>query len=435
VFLNKNILFVSLYPPHQRGGGEIQTHKLVNSLKRKKFNPFILSMSDKKFFEKYSENGIKVYRVDKFQKSRREKFSILQGIRYSTFEIFNPFIFLFTIYLILKHKIKVVHISTFNQISLAPLIAAKLLLRKVIVTLHSHELLCFFSVIFFDCYGIKKGECGNCILRRHEVPSIFKNNNLLRKILIGILNYQIRYILFLKMKIVNLLADKITFPSEYLRKIYVKYGIQNEKTLTIHNFMQFPKIDKLKINRLKRILKIDDEKIILFMGSTTDEKGIKVLLKAFEIVSKKIRDLKLILAGGNYFYEKTKNIEVNSNLINKVIIAGWIKEDDKPYYYYISHIVAIPSLVHETFSLVFLEASLTSKIIIASDIGALSDEIIDGENGFLVEPNNPERLAKKIEYVLKNYEKLDPVRERAFLNAKEKYEPNRMINEFMKLYS
>ena len=70
-----------------------------------------------------------------------------------------------------------------------------------------------------------------------------------------VINQKIKFILFLKMKTVNHLADKITFPSEYLRKFYVKYGSEDKKTITIYNFMQFPKTNKSRINHIKKNLK------------------------------------------------------------------------------------------------------------------------------------------------------------------------------------
>ena len=392
-------------------------------------------MGDKKFYEKYSENGIEIHRVDRFQKNRRENFSIFQAIRYVSFEIFNPFIFIYTIYLILKHKIKFVHISTFNQISLSPLIAAKLLSRKAIVTLHSHELLCFYSMMFPDCYGIRSGRCGECMLKKHNISILMNKNSFLSNFLIGIVNYQIRFILFLKIKIVNYFSDKITFPSDYLREIYVKYGLKKEKTQTIYNFMELPKIDESRINQIKKSLKIKDQKIILFIGATIEEKGIKILLKSFEKVSKKSGNLKLILAGISYFSNKKDRFKIKPWLEDKVIFTGWINKKDKPNYYYISNIVVIPSIIPETFSLVFLEASLSKKIIIASDSGALSDQIIDSKNGFLVKPNDPKELAEKIEYVFENYDSLSLMRENAFLTAKEKYRPSKIIKEFIELYS
>lgn len=52
----------------------------------------------------------------------------------------------------------------------------------------------------------------------------------------------------------------------------------------------------------------------------------------------------------------------------------------------------IPSLVHETFSLVRREAISGGIPVVASKVGTLTEVVIPGENGFLVEPGDVRAL-------------------------------------------
>jgi len=208
--MRKNILMVGSYPPHQVGGGESQQQLLSRMFKENGYSVFVLSMSITKNFEVYDEDGIKVYRVGKFQENRRGSLSFFQALKYVTLEIFNPLLFLFTIFLITKHRINSVHITNFNQISLSPLIASKLLMRNTIVTMHTHELLCSYSCILPFCYGIRKGKCGDCLLRYHKLPKNVKTSEM---ILNPTFNSIASFILSVKFNITNSLTDKIVFPS------------------------------------------------------------------------------------------------------------------------------------------------------------------------------------------------------------------------------
>lgn len=72
----------------------------------------------------------------------------------------------------------------------------------------------------------------------------------------------------------------------------------------------------------------------------------------------------------------------------------------------------IPTLYSEGTSLSCLEALATENIVIATRIGGLTDLIIDGFNGYLIEPNS-EALLNKLKYILDNYENQLEIRKNA----------------------
>src|SRR4029079_19216509 len=56
----------------------------------------------------------------------------------------------------------------------------------------------------------------------------------------------------------------------------------------------------------------------------------------------------------------------------------------------------------EPFGIVLIEAMACRKPVIATRVGGIPEIIEDGQNGILVEPDNPEKLAEAIIRVLKN---------------------------------
>ena len=82
----------------------------------------------------------------------------------------------------------------------------------------------------------------------------------------------------------------------------------------------------------------------------------------------------------------------------------WVPMHEMPEVYHRASIVVIPTKSCEGTSLSCLEAMATGKAIIAGRVGGLTDLIIDGYNGCLIDVT-PETLADTIEELLANPEK------------------------------
>lgn len=67
-----------------------------------------------------------------------------------------------------------------------------------------------------------------------------------------------------------------------------------------------------------------------------------------------------------------------------------------------SDITVIPTIINEGTSLSCIEAMATGNAIIASNVGGLSDLIIDNYNGLLINPPNSQELQQKIEELISN---------------------------------
>mgnify|MGYP002626286202 CR=1 FL=1 len=69
-----------------------------------------------------------------------------------------------------------------------------------------------------------------------------------------------------------------------------------------------------------------------------------------------------------------------------------VSPDEMPRYYACSDISIIPTLYSEGTSLSCLEAQACGNVVISSNIGGLTNLIIDGYNGLLINPNEDELL-------------------------------------------
>jgi glycosyltransferase involved in cell wall biosynthesis len=145
-------------------------------------------------------------------------------------------------------------------------------------------------------------------------------------------------------------------------------------------------------------------KVMLFVGVFTRwhaYKGLDVLLEAFKIARQDINSTKLLIVGGGEMIEHYKSIARDLRLSNDVVFAGRVEDDELPPYYAACDFAILPSRdSSEGFGLVLLEAMACGKPVIGSRVGGIPEIISDGENGFLVRPNNAKELATAISSML-----------------------------------
>jgi len=147
-------------------------------------------------------------------------------------------------------------------------------------------------------------------------------------------------------------AKKIIANSKMVKnQIISNYKIDPDKIEVIYNGIEIKKFDKLKAKEsLKKEFDIDDEKIILFVGSGFERKGVKEFL---EIISKIDLDFKAFIVGKDKNIKKYKKIAKDLGLEKKVIFTGPRKDVDT--FYAASDIFLFPTH-YEPFSNVVLEA-------------------------------------------------------------------------------
>jgi len=153
---------------------------------------------------------------------------------------------------------------------------------------------------------------------------------------------------------------------------------------------------------------LEGYKIILFTGALTKwhgYKGLDVLIRAFKIVKKKMKDVRLLIVGDGvlrwYYQEFCKKL----SLIDDTVFALDVPDAILPQYYAACDVFVLPSKDQsEGFGLVILEANACGKPVIASMVGGVPEVVIDGYNGMLVQPNSPKDLANALTILLSDQE-------------------------------
>jgi glycosyltransferase involved in cell wall biosynthesis len=144
-------------------------------------------------------------------------------------------------------------------------------------------------------------------------------------------------------------------------------------------------------------------------------KGIIFLAKAIRQLNED-KDLKSKLifafAGDDKRYpvytEKVKSQLTDLDI--KVIRLGDLKPDKIIPYYQSADLVVIPSLM-EAVSLAALESMACGTPVVSTNVGGMPEIITDGETGYLVNPGQPDELAKAIQRIYNEPERATVARE------------------------
>ena len=127
--------------------------------------------------------------------------------------------------------------------------------------------------------------------------------------------------------------------------------------------------------------------------------------------------IKMVGAGFDAYnmgkYEQVLHQEIKENdLENYFDFVGRIPHEKMPELFQNCHLVMVPTYFSEGTSLSCLEAMASGKPVVVSNIGGLSDLVMDKHNGFISSPDAI-AIAKNIEYVYQNYDKMGEITQTA----------------------
>jgi len=182
-------------------------------------------------------------------------------------------------------------------------------------------------------------------------------------------------------------VDEVISPSKFLKEFYKKRGFFQNSEFRVQNLQSMFEKKQEKSNL--KLESTNQELKFLFVGSLTEHKGIRVLMKAWDFFDNKQGYWLNIVGDGNLCAE----VEEWSKNKKNVQMFGRLESKQLENIYNHSDILIIPSICLENYPTVILEAQKYGLQIIASDTGGIR-ELVAEEN--LFEPKNVEELVKKI---------------------------------------
>jgi glycosyltransferase involved in cell wall biosynthesis len=252
---------------------------------------------------------------------------------------------------------------------------------------------------------------------------------------------------------ISLSWDNAIFVSKWHRKETTNLNIPFKKTAVIYNGVRVDFFQREKGNREKtrqQIHSAPGERIVFWPsrivnpdGRPTTRKRLDTLLKAGARIKEKTDNFKIMLMASAYGDEavqrqhlgafddlmKVNDLHKNIVLLNTAHDYSFIRDA-----YAACDIMCLPS-VNEVFGLVFIEAMAMEKIVVGARSGALPEIVDDGENGYLIEPDDDRQLAELILDIFELDEKeKSAIGERARAKVVENFSTEKMIDETIRIY-
>ena len=135
---------------------------------------------------------------------------------------------------------------------------------------------------------------------------------------------------------------------------------------------------------------LPDEDFVLFVGALTAKKGIYVLLDAYSGLH---NPPPLVLIGSTWRdtpRQVPHNVIVLHNWSHDAVMSAWHR----------CIFGVTPSIWPEPSPTVVLEAMAMGRPVVGSRIGGITQQIVDGETGYLVTPGNVQELRQALERLL-----------------------------------
>jgi glycosyltransferase involved in cell wall biosynthesis len=294
-----------------------------------------------------------------------------------------------------KNNIDLIHAHFAYPEGLVGLLAKRKTKKPLIVTLHGYDILFDPSV----CYGVRLSKRIDAIVRR-----VLENADAI------------------------IAASKATFDEATKIVADADNGYLIPNGVDIKRFN--PDLDGAQI---RKRLGIEACTVIFTLRHHEPKYGLEYLIRAVPIVTKEKEDVVFVIGGDGSLRHHHEQLAVKLGVKEKIIFTGKIPQSETPYYYAMSDIVVVPSL-QEAFGLVVTEAMACGKPVIGTNVGGIPDQIVDGYNGFLVQPRNPKEIAEKILWIIENPKEARRMGVNGRKVAEKKFNINKRIDKIIQLY-
>jgi len=228
-------------------------------------------------------------------------------------------------------------------------------------------------------------------------------------------NSYVRILQFVE-KLVAKNAKKIIVPSNYLKSIVAKWGIDSEKIIVIYNAFNPPKSVE------KRLEKKSDYFKVISVGRLVPWKGFPQVISSVKSLNKEEVKIALEIAGSG---PEEKNLKELIGDDKNIKLLGGLPQTELHKKIAESDLFVLYT-GYEGFSHQLLEVMALDVPIITTAVGGNVEIIEDGKNGVLVSGRDVDELTEAIRNLLNDSEKMNRLKN----NAKESllnYSENRML--------
>jgi len=190
-------------------------------------------------------------------------------------------------------------------------------------------------------------------------------------------------------------ADKVIAVSHFTRSIIIgRYGISGDKVEVVHNGVERNGNGDWSLAETGIR---SDEKIVLFLGRITMQKGPEYFLYAAKKVLEVMSNVKFVMAGSGDMMHRAIELAAELGIGHKVLFTGFLRGQDVQKIYKMADLYVMPS-VSEPFGIAPLEALDNDVPVIISKQSGVSEVLL---HALKVDFWDVNEIANKVVAVLK----------------------------------
>ena len=231
----------------------------------------------------------------------------------------------------------------------------------------------------------------------------------------------------------NEIMERILFPkyiihlSNYSKSFYSNVNIR--KQVIIPN--------AVTENYFGVTMKNSTENKLIYIGLINDNKNIHLLLQALIELNKKGKHFTLDVLGDyrDEFYRiKINNYIKENKMSDQVNFHGWVKQKEAIREIEKADILVVASK-QESLPMVIAECMSSGKAIVATNVGGISEMVVNNVNGFTYEKNDLNKLVSHLELLYNNADMVKSFSENSRKLAIERYHYNAVAENTIQFYN
>lgn len=200
-------------------------------------------------------------------------------------------------------------------------------------------------------------------------------------------------------------VDGITTICEGLKHDIIHRGIPKDKITVIPNAVDIEKFkmdacDIEQAKKLKKVLNLNNEFVLGFIGSLYSYEGLRALMASFSKLNQACGPLKLVIVGGGPDYEAMHQHWLHHEQKEHIILVGKVPQSQVKAYYHLIDVCVYPRHAMRLTQLVTplkpLEAMAMNKCVLASDVQGHRELIHNNVNGFLYQADDTDDLIRAL---------------------------------------
>jgi glycosyltransferase involved in cell wall biosynthesis len=206
-------------------------------------------------------------------------------------------------------------------------------------------------------------------------------------------------------KQLNILFEKAAYiisPSNHLKRVLTISGCNPSKIKSIYPVTN---LENINVPSWNERIKLSPS--VTFIGRLTDKKNPLALVYAFQIVAKILPNVQLNILGDGPLMADLKQCINRLNLSNKISLFGVVNREVafnhlRNTWIYAQHSVTSFNGDQEGFPVSLAEAAAYALPLVSTIHSGITENVIDGKTGFLVQEYDYETMAEKIIYLIQH---------------------------------